>query len=308
MRLAAISVDLDSLPHYCRIQGLDEALLDARARGLVYTTALERFGTLLARLGLPATYFAIGEDLEDAAAQGALRDAHRAGIEVGNHSYSHDYALAQREAVEIAADVERGEALIAAATGERPKGFRAPGYTLSPRLYRALCDRGYLYDSSTFPAAPYYAAKALVRAGLSLLGQPSRSILDTPRVLLAPRLPYRPNPAAPYRRGDGGVLELPIATAPVTRVPFIGTLATVLPWRALRAVYRSVRGMELLNFELHAIDVLDVDDGAPAALARRQRDLQIPHARKLERLASVFQWLKDDYEVVTLAQVARRLA
>ncbi|HYO69594.1 MAG TPA: polysaccharide deacetylase, partial [Archangium sp.] len=41
-RLASISVDLDSEPHSCRIHGLPESLLDARARGLVYTTAVPR--------------------------------------------------------------------------------------------------------------------------------------------------------------------------------------------------------------------------------------------------------------------------
>jgi peptidoglycan-N-acetylglucosamine deacetylase len=308
MRLASISVDLDSLPHYCRIQGLDEGLLDERARGLVYSTAVPRFRALFSRFGLPATFFAIGEDLEDATARSALRDAHADGIEVGNHSYSHDYALSRRESPEIALDLEKGEAAIADAIGERPVGFRAPGYTLSPGLYQALCSRGYLYDSSTFPATPYYAAKALIRWGLALVGQPSRSILDTPRVLLAPRLPYRPDPASPYRTGSGSVLELPIATAPGTRLPFIGTLVSTLPQPVLRAAYRSVRGMHFLNLELHGIDVLDAEDGVPAPLARRQRDLNVPHALKLERLSAVFQWMKEDFELATLSDVAHRLS
>ena len=62
-RLASISVDLDSLPHYCRIHGLPESLLDARARGLVYTTAVPRLRQLLAEVGVPGTFFAIGEDV-----------------------------------------------------------------------------------------------------------------------------------------------------------------------------------------------------------------------------------------------------
>lgn len=306
-RLGAISVDLDSLPHYCRIHGLDEGLLDERARSLVYTTALPRFLELFSRLSVPATLFAVGEDLASEAAASALAGAHRAGLEVGNHSHGHDYALSRREEGRIASEVERGAAAIEAAVGAPPLGFRAPGYTLSAALYRALVAGGYLYDSSTFPAVPYYAAKALVRTGLSLLGQPSRSILDTPRVLLAPRLPYRPDPSAPYRAGEGRVLELPIATAPVSRLPFIGTLITTLPSPLVHAVYRSMRRMDFFNLELHAIDLLDAEDGIPPALARRQRDLHVPHALKRTRLASVLECLKDDYELVTLAQAARRL-
>ena len=54
--------------------------------------------------------------------------------------------------------------------------------TLTPALYRAICLRGYRYDSSTYPAAPYWAAKALVMGALSLLRRPSRAILDRPAV------------------------------------------------------------------------------------------------------------------------------
>ena len=308
VRLAAISVDLDSLPHYCRIHGLDERLLDARARSLVYTTALPRFLELFARFSIPATLFAVGEDLACPAAAAALASAHRAGHEVGNHSFSHDYALSRRELPHLASDVERGAAAIHATAGTRPLGFRAPGYTMSVALYGALCSQGYLYDSSTFPAAPYYVAKALVRAGLSLLGQPSRSILDTPRVLLAPRLPYRPDPQAPYREGEGSVVELPIATAPVSRLPFIGTLITTLPAPLVRAVYRTLRGVGFLNLELHALDLLDARDGVLPALAQRQRDLLIPLATKRERLAAVIAQLLNDYGVVTLAEAASQFS
>jgi hypothetical protein len=307
-RLACISVDLDSLPHYCRIHGLPEALLDERARGLVYRVAVPRFRELLAELSLPATFFAIGEDLLDGEARDALRGARAAGIEVGNHSHSHDYALARRPAPEVEQEVRRGAEAIQAAVGEPPVGFRAPGYTLSAALYGALCEAGYLYDSSTFPATPYYAAKALVMGGLTLLGRPSRSILDTPRVLGAPRGPYRPDAAAPYRRGQGPVLELPIATAPITRLPFIGTWAVAFPGALVRATYRTMRGMEFFNFELHGVDLLDASDGVPAALVRQQRDLRVATAEKRTRLREVFSWLRGDYQVVTLAEAARRLA
>ncbi len=305
-RLASISVDLDSLPHYCRIHGIPESILDETARQLVYARAVERFRELWSRLGLNGTFFAIGEDLSSPLASSVLRDAHAAGCEVGNHSFSHDYALSRLPAVDIDAEVARGEAAVEAAVGERPVGFRAPGYTLSPALYQALQARGYLYDSSTFPAVPYYAAKAVVMGTLSLLGRPSRAILDSTDVLRAPTTPYRPDPRNPYSRGHGRVLELPISTAPASRVPFIGTLAVMLPTRVLRSVYLTLRRSALLNFELHGVDVLGEEDGIPAVLCRQQRDLSIPVATKLERLRQVFEWIADDFEVVTLRSAAQR--
>src|SRR5262249_35857960 len=137
---------------------------------------------------------------------------------------------------------------IAAAVGERPVGFRAPGYTLSAMLYQVLCDQQYRYDSSVFPAAPYYAAKAAVMGALAVLGRPSRAVLGTPKVLLAPREPYFPNPEDPYRRGGGKMLELPIATAGMARMPFIGTTVSILPLRAVRSLYRSIRQSKFFNF------------------------------------------------------------
>jgi peptidoglycan-N-acetylglucosamine deacetylase len=307
-RLASISVDLDSLQHYCRIHGLPEEQLSLPARQLIYSTAVRRFRELLDTLGLPATFFAIGEDVADEVARAALVDAHLAGIEIGSHSDAHDYALSRRHPVEIAQDLARADEAIEAAIGQRPVGFRAPGYTLSPALYQAVCDRGYRYDSSAFPAAPYYLAKAAVMGALRLFGRPSRAILDSPRVLLAPQEPYLPDPAFPYRRGAGPVLELPMATTPLARFPFIGTFAVTLPRPLIREAYRQLRGQSFFNFELHGIDVLDADDGVPPELARQQRDLNVPHGIKLSRLREIFSWLKDDYEVVTLADAAGRLA
>lgn len=307
MALASISVDLDSLPHYCRIHGLDESILDERARRLVHQVAVPRFVELLESFGAVGTFFAIGEDLADEGAKRALRRAVAAGVEIANHSHRHDYALSRRSPEEIDRDVASGEDAIRAAVGSPPSGFRAPGYALSAALYRVLAARGYAYDSSAFPAAPYYAAKAAVMGALRAAGRPSRAILDTPRVLLAPRRAYRPDPDRPYARGSGSVLELPIATAPFTRVPFIGTLAVSLPLPAVRALYAALRREPHLNFELHAIDVLDCTDGIPEALARRQRDASIPTHRKIERLRTVFRWIASDFEWVTLAEAARRL-
>ncbi len=306
--LAAISVDLDSLPHYCRIHGLDEGMLGLSARRLVHEVAIPRFLELFSRLSVKGTFFAIGEDLSDDACAKAVRASHHEGVEIANHSFGHDYALTRLSALGIAEQVERGSRAIEDVTGVAPVGFRAPGYTLNAAVYGALSDQGYRYDSSTFPAAPYYAAKASVMGALSLLGRPSRSVLDNPLVLAAPTSPYRPDPEQPYRRGKGRVLEFPIAVSPLLRFPFIGTFAAAFPRPAVRAVYRTMRGMPFFNFELHGVDVLDERDGIPRELVRQQRDLSVPHSLKMTPLHEVFSWLSNDFEVVTLQQAAERFA
>ena len=85
---------------------------------------------------------------------------------------------------------------------------------------------------------------------LEVLRRPSRAILDSPRVLAAPRTPYRPSLESPYSRGDAPLLELPMAVAPFTRLPFIGTFATSLPWPLVETTFRAMRGDAFFNFEL----------------------------------------------------------
>ncbi|MBL8953937.1 MAG: polysaccharide deacetylase family protein [Myxococcaceae bacterium] len=301
MKVSAISVDLDSLQHYCRIQGVPESVLDDRARSLVDAVAVPRYLELFDKAGVPATFFAIGAE-----AGPSLRRAREAGVEIASHSFAHDYAMSRWPADRIEQDLDAAHTAITEASGAPPVGFRAPGYTLSAALLRAVARKGYAYDSSAYPAAPYWAAKAGVMGALKVLGRPSRAILDSPRVLLAPIFPYRPALDQPYGKGDAPLKELPIAVAPVTRVPFIGTFVTMMPWPVVTMTYRAVSALPLLNFELHAVDVLDVSDGIPEELARQQRDLKVPATEKLSRLSKLFGWMKESSDCLTLRDAASR--
>lgn len=301
-RLAAVSVDLDSIAHYCRIQGLSPESLDERARQLVYSVAVPRFLELFSKAQIPATFFAIASEADP-----ALKHASDNGVEIASHSFSHDYRLSRWSLADIKADLQKAHETLTQCTGKAPVGFRAPGYTLSPALLQAIVEQGYAYDSSVFPAAPYWAAKAAVMGALTILGRPSKAVLDSPSVLAAPRGPFYPGESAPYRRGNLRLLELPISVTPGLRVPFIGTFATSAPWFWVESAFRSLKQEPLFNFELHAIDVLDVSDGAPPELARQQRDLWVPAAQKISRISELFHRLKDSFECVTLAQASRKL-
>jgi hypothetical protein len=299
--LASLSIDLDGLEHYHRIHGLPEP--PPGDDDPVYGKAVERFGELCARLGVRGTAFCVGRSLARASAAGAVRRLAEAGHELGNHSLSHDYALARAGDDAIAAEVRGGADAIAAATGRPPTGFRAPGYTLSAPLLRALVEGGYRYDSSAFPALPYYAAKALVMAAMAAAGRRSRAVLDRPRVLLAPRAPYRPRGDEPYAPGALPLVELPVTTG-LLGVPLIGTTVTALP-RLARAALAGTRRLPLFNLELHGLDLLDASDASPA-LAARQRDLRVAAAVKIARVEA-FVGALAAREWVTLDEAARRL-
>jgi peptidoglycan-N-acetylglucosamine deacetylase len=306
MKRAAVSVDLDGLHHYARIHGLQDSLLDTRARSLHLRVGLPRLLALLKRLDLKATLFVVGEDVTAEGAE-VLREAALAGHELASHSHTHPYALAQASAEAVEDELAQAEEALASVAGRRPVGFRAPGYTLSRAMLVALARREYLYDASVFPAAPYYLAKATVLALMALLGRHSASRLDTPRVLLAPRGPYRPDVRRPYRPGGAPLLELPMAVTPVLRVPFFGTLLTTAPWGVVEGAYRALAAGSFLSLELHAVDVLEVEDGIPEPLARLQRDARVSRAEKERRLGLVLGWLARDFRCGTLEEAARAL-
>ena len=58
--------------------------------------------------------------------------------------------------------------MLRAIIGTGVRGFRAPGYDVSPAMLDTLARLGYRYDSSIFPAPGYYAAKAAVMAALAI--------------------------------------------------------------------------------------------------------------------------------------------
>jgi hypothetical protein len=298
-KLCAISVDLDEIPNYFQIHGLEEGGEGSHA---VYDIALGRLDALAKSAGIPLTLFAIGSDLERPEARKALAAMRAVGHEIANHSLDHLYDLTRRDRVTILEQIEGGAKAIQRATGERPVGFRAPGYTITDEVFEVLAELGVAYDSSVFPCPPYFALKTAAISAIRVRGRTSRSILDTPRVLTAPTRPYRIG--KPYwKRGDG-MLELPVQVTRGLRLPFIGTTITMGGPSRARWLARSCVGEPLVNLELHGIDVLDTEDGLEA-LRPHQMDVRVPLAQKLASLEAVIDVFKGaGYSFVTLGEAA----
>ncbi|AUX42185.1 polysaccharide deacetylase [Sorangium cellulosum] len=285
-RLAAVSVDLDEIPNYFAIHGLavPERSGAAGALSAVYDVALPRIAAFAVSHGIPVTLFAIGQDLARPESAAALRALSDAGHAVENHSYWHRYDLSRLPRAAIAEDVLLGAEAIAEAVGRRPTGFRAPGYTVSDALFDALDAVGVAFDSSVFPCPPYYAAKALAMGVQRAQGRGSAAILDTPRVLAAPRRPYRPGRPW-YRRGGRRFVELPIQVTPGPRLPVIGTSVALAGATGARWLARACAGEVFVNLELHGMDFLDRSDGLEA-LAPVQPELRVALGRRMEALGA----------------------
>lgn len=304
MKLAAISVDVDEIGCYTQIHGLTP---EPSAEFAIYDKAIPRLARLFDEEGIPATFFAIGEDLDRPEAAEALAKLHAAGHEIANHSFSHLYDLTRRDRRTIAREVEDGAAAIERAVGERPVGFRAPGYTISNAVFDVLRGLGVEYDSSVFPCPAYYGAKTAAIGWIRLRSRRSRSVVDDPWVLTAPADPYRVGRPY-YRRGDG-IRELPIGvtSAATGRLPFIGTSVVLAGPKGARHLTRLAATREVVSLELHGMDMADADQDGLRFLAPHQPDLRKTVAEKEAALrASIDELRRAGYTFVTCREAAER--
>jgi hypothetical protein len=142
-------------------------------------------------------------------------------------------------------------------------------------------------------------------AALAAARRPSGAVMTNPRALAAPPEPYRPAMAAPWRRGQAPLVELPIAVTPWLRLPAIGTSLIVAPAAIRRGIVRAMAHRRFWNFELHGIDFADAEqDGIPGELVARQPDLRVPIADKLARLEQLLDQIARGWRLVTLGEAA----
>lgn len=284
-KLACVSIDLLGLPAICRRFRIPESDLPPAGAPAVGRRAPERFAELLDRAGAPASFFVEADDLDEPVTASAIAGLPHLGHELALLGPGGDEAFAMRPPLEIAAALTSGCAALARCGRERPTGFRAVAGFLSPALLEELEAHGFLYDASVHFGGPGGRA-----------------------ALLAPRSPYRPSPRVPLRRGSAKLVELPASTAGIPGVPLSGALLSVGPKSLAASIYRAIRRRRFVCLHLQGIDLLDESDGFGPRLVRAHRAFHLTAARKRQRLSEFLEWLRHDFELVTLEEASRRLA
>jgi len=307
---AAVNVDVDSLHHYYRIHGLDEA----SATNVVWERGVTRFAELFARVGIKATFFVVTEDLErwpvarDIAAQLVA-----AGHELASHSHTHPYDLVRLHDKALDGELTRSFDILSEVRGTPCAGFRAPGYTMTPRALARVRAAGYAYDSSIFPCPPYYLAKLAVMGLMRLRGKRSQSIIGPPSVMWDERLPHvRDVDSSPTSRGGetdqrtetrGAMIELPITVLPGVRFPVIGSTVLMMRERGWDFIRKLVCEQPFVNLELHGIEMCDTAaDGLDPRLGQQSdlKHLGLGLDHKVALFEHVLSDLRDALGVETL--------
>jgi len=261
--LASISLDLDNLWSYMKIHGdSDWASFPSYLDPLV-DIALER----LESHDLTVTVFVVGQDAALAKNARAMRAIADAGHEIANHSFSHEPWFHTYSYDKIESEIADAETAIERATGQRPRGFRGPGFSLSDDTLRVLSERDYLYDASTFPTFIGPLARAyyfLNSGGLSKEEREKRKkLFGTMRDGLRDLRPY----SFTSHMSSRELVEIPVTTLPFARIPihmsyivYLATHSLGLARAYIRAALALVRRADLeLSFLLHPLDFLGKD-------------------------------------------------
>lgn len=300
--LASLSLDLDNQWSYLKTHGDPEWASLPSYLDVVVPRILD----FLAARSLTITVFVVGQDAAQDAGRGPLRAIAEAGHEIGNHSFHHEPWLHLYSAEQIDTELARAEDAIERATGRRTRGFRGPGFSLSPATVAALQRRGYDYDASTLPTflGPLARAYYFMTARLTPEERVQRRALFGGFAEgLRPLTPHW------WRTEDGALLEIPVTTLPGLRVPihvsYLLYLSAVSPALA-RGYFRAALALCRLtgvqpSILLHALDFLGREDTRALDFFPAMR---LSRERKLALVGAVVDTLATRHRVVTLAEHA----
>jgi len=259
--ICSLSLDLDNQWSYMKTHGDAGWESFPSYLDLVVPRALE----ILDRFGWKITFFIVGQDAALEKNREALQAIAAAGHEIGNHSFNHEPWLHLYTKQQIADEITRAEEAIEAATGHRPRGFRGPGYSLSRATLEVLVERGYLYDASTLPTYLGPLARWYYFHTTNLTPEEKKQ-----RKILFGGLREGFRPLKPYfwEVGDRRLLEIPVTTMPIFKLPFhfsyllyIATYSPALSLLYFRSALAMCRALHIEpSLLLHPLDFLSGDD------------------------------------------------
>ncbi len=295
--IASISLDLDNQWSYMKIHG-DEGWDK-------YPTYLDIFVPyvldVLDELNLKITFFIVGKDAQDDKNKQYLQMITQRGHEVGNHSFHHESWLQKYSKDDLIQEIEQAEKSIIAATGQKPVGFRGPGFSWSSDLLEVLSERGYVYDASTLPTyiGPLARLYYFWKSDLSKEEKKDRNELfgsfsDGLRSL---------KPYFHSLKNGKKILEIPVTTIPIFKIPFhlsyllylSGISMFLMKFYLWFALFMCRVTRTRPSFLLHPLDLVGGDQIEQLAFFP---GMNISSSRKVEVFKTVIQTLKKRYDIV----------
>ncbi len=212
--LACLSIDLDNAWSYLKTHGNP----GWERWPSYFETLIPRILGQLDSYKLKATFFIVGQDAALEKNRNLLAGITKSGHDVGNHSFLHEPWLSSSPPEKIRRDIIDAQQMIMDATGQKPVGFRGPGFSWSAETMNILAELGYFYDATTLPtyAGPLARLYYFAKSSLSAEGKRQR------RHLFGGFRDGR-RPIKPYvwlLPSAKRLLEIPVTTLPGFKIPF----------------------------------------------------------------------------------------
>jgi len=300
----SLSLDLDNQWSYMKTHG------DAgwQSHPSYLDIMVPRILGFLAGRKLTITFFVVGQDAALEKNHAAIAAIAAAGHEIGNHSFRHEPWLHLYTPAELDEELRRAEDAIEAVTGVRPRGFRGPGFSLSEGTLETLSRRGYDYDATVFPNLLNPLARAYLFSTSKLTDEEKAqrsALFGTWKDAFRPVRPFQ------WTLSGGKLLEIPVTTLPMFKVPMhLSYLIYLAKFSraAARAYLRFALGICRMtgtqpSMLLHPLDFMGAEDCPPLAFFP---GMDVARERKLEIVAELFDILAAGRELVTLGEHARR--
>jgi hypothetical protein len=305
--IASLSLDLDNKWSYMKTHG--DAGWESFPSYL--DVCVPRVLDFLAQRDLKITFFIVGQDAAHEKNQDALAQISAAGHEIGNHSFRHEPWLHLYSKEELVEEFEKTESALESVCGVVPKGFRGPGYSLSPTVLEVLAERGYDYDCSTLPT---YIAP-LARAYYFLKSPEMSDKERAKRKKLFGKFSDGFQSLRPYnwKVGDRLITEIPVTTLPLFKTPIHASYLIYLStfskfaartyWKTALAMCRA-SGTEP-SLLLHPLDFLSRDDAPELGFFPA---MNLPAGEKLDVVSEILARFTDNFSVTTMSEHAKAAA
>jgi peptidoglycan/xylan/chitin deacetylase (PgdA/CDA1 family) len=212
--LASISIDLDNLWSYMKTHGEPGWEQFPSYFDLLIPYLID----ILDKFKLKITCFIVGQDAALEKNQDYLRFLVEKGHEAGNHSFHHEPWLHLFSKERVQKEVLETENQIYRVVGQRPVGFRGPGFSLCRDLLEILHENDYIYDCSTLPTYLGPIARKYYFWTANFTEKEKKQRKDSFGNL---KDGLRPVKAYHWQLINGRrLLEIPVTTIPIIKTPF----------------------------------------------------------------------------------------
>lgn len=312
--LASVGLDADNFWSYKRTHG--DA--DWVERPSYLPILAERMIACFGEHQIKPSVFVVGADAAAADGPDFVQALVEHGCEIGSHSYEHEPWLHLYSPQQLRDELKRTEEAIQAAGAPKPRGFRAPGFAMSPDLMRALVELDYDYDCSVLAtwigplARQYY-----LRTNKELTKEQREDRKALFGSLWDAALPNKPFTwKAPCCAGPNGttspavqLTELPVTVFPLVRVPLHASYVIYLSGYSMPVAKAYIKAALALckatgtqpSLLLHPLDLLD---GKDAPGLEFFPGMTMPLGKKMEMLDFVLDEFAKNYTLVNLAEHA----